>query len=159
MKNLMLAIILTSVFACENKPEADTISANEKDLIKTVILNSVNWAHNKDYNLLYASVLNDSNYLEIEPYNRVVKGFNNFRDLKSFVKSHDYVHLTNNISDLQINISSKGDASWFSCILDSKNLYKNEPDNWLNTRWTGVLIKEDGKWIIVQQHYSFASEF
>jgi hypothetical protein len=28
----------------------------------------------------------------------------------------------------------------------------------LNTRWTGVLEKREGKWLIVQMHFSFASD-
>jgi hypothetical protein len=34
---------------------------------------------------------------------------------------------------------------------------KRMPANWENTRWTGVLEKRDGRWVIIQQHFSFAS--
>jgi hypothetical protein len=30
--------------------------------------------------------------------------------------------------------------------------------SWENTRWTGVVEKRDGRWVIVQQHFSFASD-
>jgi hypothetical protein len=29
---------------------------------------------------------------------------------------------------------------------------------WKDTRWTGVLEKRNGKWLIVQMHFSFASD-
>ncbi|MEW5983137.1 MAG: nuclear transport factor 2 family protein [Acidobacteriota bacterium] len=38
------------------------------------------------------------------------------------------------------------------------NTYKGQPASWEDTRWTGVLEKRDGRWVIVQQHFSFATE-
>ena len=43
-------------------------------------------------------------------------------------------------------------------MLDDMNEWKGQPANWENTRWTGVTEKRDGKWVIVQQHFSFAVE-
>jgi hypothetical protein len=35
-------------------------------------------------------------------------------------------------------------------------MWDGQPANWENTRWTGVLEKRGGRWVIVQQHFSFA---
>jgi hypothetical protein len=42
--------------------------------------------------------------------------------------------------------------------LDDINEWKDKPANWENTRWTGVVEKREGKWRVVQQHFSFAAE-
>ena len=62
------------------------------------------------------------------------------------------------IKDLTINLSRSGDVAWFYCILNDINEWQGQPANWENTRWTGVLEKRDGRWVIMQQHFSFASE-
>ena len=49
-------------------------------------------------------------------------------------------------------------VAWFYCVLDDINTYKGEPASWENARWTGVVEKRDGKWVVVSQHFSFASD-
>jgi len=49
-------------------------------------------------------------------------------------------------------------VAWFFCILDDINEWKGQPATWENTRWTGVLEKRDGRWVTVQQHFSFAND-
>jgi hypothetical protein len=51
-----------------------------------------------------------------------------------------------------------GEVAWFYCILDDINTFKGKPAEWRDTRWTGTVEKREGKWVIVQQHFSFASE-
>jgi hypothetical protein len=36
--------------------------------------------------------------------------------------------------------------------------WDGKPIGWKDTRWTGVLEKRDGKWVIVQMHFSSASD-
>jgi len=38
------------------------------------------------------------------------------------------------------------------------NTWAGKPANWENARWTGVLENRDGRWQIVQQHFSFAAK-
>ena len=33
-----------------------------------------------------------------------------------------------------------------------------QPGCWQDTRWTGVLEKRDGRWVIMQMHFSFAAD-
>jgi hypothetical protein len=47
-------------------------------------------------------------------------------------------------------------VDWFSCLLDDLNTFKGEPAEWRDARWTGVVEKRDGRWVIVMQHFSFA---
>ena len=62
------------------------------------------------------------------------------------------------VRELRINLSRSGDVAWFSAILDDCGEWEGEPDCWQDTRWTGVLEKREGDWLIVQMHFSFASD-
>jgi hypothetical protein len=62
------------------------------------------------------------------------------------------------LRNLRINFSRSGDVAWFSAILDDCGEWEGKPDCWKDTRWTGILEKRDGDWLIVQVHFSFASD-
>lgn len=49
-------------------------------------------------------------------------------------------------------------AAAFMIMSDDINTYKGEPASWESARWTGVVEKRDGKWVVVSQHFSFASD-
>jgi len=136
---------------------ADSLE-REKQLVEKVIHSSIGWAKNKDINLLYSIIANDTSFLEVHPDNKVVKGFEEFRKTEKFWLNPDFKAIRYEIKDLSINFSNSGDVAWFFCMLDDINEWKGQPANWENTRWTGVLAKRNGKWVIVQQHFSFASE-
>ena len=59
--------------------------------------------------------------------------------------------------DLNITLSQNHDVAWFYCKLNDYNTWKGEPANWENTRWTGVLEKRNGLWVMMQQHFSFVN--
>jgi len=130
----------------------------EKQLVEEAIRNSLGWAKNKDLTLLHSVIANDSAYLEVDPDNRVVKGFEDFRKAEKFWMSPDFKALWFEIRDLTINISKAGDAAWFFGILNDINEWKGQPANWVNARWTGVLEKRNERWVIVQMHFSYASD-
>ncbi|MBN2147729.1 MAG: nuclear transport factor 2 family protein [Anaerolineales bacterium] len=43
-------------------------------------------------------------------------------------------------------------------FLDDHAEWNGEPTGWDNARWTGVLEKRNSKWVIVQMHFSFATD-
>jgi ketosteroid isomerase-like protein len=130
----------------------------EKVAVEKAIHASIGWAKKKDFSLLYSVIANDSAYLEVSPGNRIVNGFEQFKKAEKFWGSPDFKAVRYEIRDLKISLSRSGDVAWFYGVLDDVNEWKGEPANWMNTRWTGVLEKRDGKWVIVQMHFSFASD-
>jgi SnoaL-like domain len=62
------------------------------------------------------------------------------------------------IRDLRLHLSRSGDVAWWSAILDDLAEWDGKPTGWKDTRWTGVLEKRDGAWVIVQMHFSFAAD-
>jgi ketosteroid isomerase-like protein len=161
MKNLIIAI---AFFYFSQSPTSGQIKndpfniQSEKNLVEKAIHNCIGWAKNKDIKLLYSVIANDTSFIEIQPNNRVVKGFEEFRKAEDFWMDPDFKAIKYEVNDLTINFSQSGEVAWFYCVLDDINEWKGQPANWENTRWTGVLEKRDGRWVIVQQHFSFSSE-
>ena len=72
--------------------------------------------------------------------------------------SPDFKYVRHELKDLEIKLARRGEVAWFFCVLDDINTFKGEPASWENARWTGVVEKRDGRWVVVSQHFSFASE-
>jgi len=157
-QQLILSILVFLMISCAGPEQTLIDFEGEKKLIEKTIHNSISWAKNKDLNLLYSVIANDTDFLEVHPEARVVKGFDEFRKAEKFWMDPDFKAVRYEISDLKISISTSGDAAWWFCMLDDINEWKGQPANWENTRWTGVLEKRRGNWVIVQQHFSFAGE-
>jgi|WetSurMetagenome_2_1015567.scaffolds.fasta_scaffold00070_29 ketosteroid isomerase-like protein len=156
MNKQLVIIIIATIWIC-GCAEKKIDNTKEKMLIEKTIRSSIGWAKDKNLSLLYNVIANDSSFLEVHPGPKIVRGFSEFRKAEEFWLSPDFRAIRYDISDLMINISASGDAAWWFCMLDDINLWKGEPAEWRNTRWTGVLEKRDGRWVIVQQHFSFAS--
>jgi ketosteroid isomerase-like protein len=159
MKHLILALVYISQPLTSSQNISNPFNIEqEKQLVEKVIHGSIGWAKNKDINLLYSIIANDTSFLEVHPEEKVVRRFENFKKAEKFWMNPDFKAIRYEIKDLSINFSNSGDVAWFFCMLDDINEWKGRPANWENTRWTGVLEKRNGKWVIVQQHFSFASE-
>lgn len=148
---LALVVLLPFLLMAQNV-------TSEKANIERAIHASIGWAKNKDFKLLYSVIANDSAYLEVSPGKRITRGFAEFRKGEKFWGSPDFKAVRYEIKDLTINLSRSGEVAWFYCVLDDVNEWKGESASWLNTRWTGVLERRGGKWVIVQMHFSFASD-
>ena len=126
--------------------------------IEQSIRDCIGWAKTKDFRLLYSVIPDDPDFLEVHPDGRVVKGFAEFKKAEQIWASPEFKAVRYEIRDLRIKLSKSGDVAWFYGLLDDINEWKGQPANWENTHWTGVLEKRDGRWVMVQQHFSFAAK-
>lgn len=161
IRNITITILFVSLIIithrCTLPSERMEINkSNEIALIEKAIHGAIGWAKNKDFKLLYSIIANDSNYLEVDPTPGLIRGFDEFRKNEAFWGNPDFKAIRYEIRDLKIQISQSGTVAWWYCILDDINEWKGQPANWENTRWTGVTEKRNGKWVIVQQHFSFS---
>lgn len=140
------------------KPAEETPAGGARAEIERSIRAAIGWAQTKDFGLLYRVMAGDADFLEVHPDGRVVKGIEEFKRAEAVWGSPDFKAVRYDIRDLKITISKSGDTAWFFCLLDDVNEWKGRPAVWENTRWTGVLEKRDGRWVIVQQHFSFAEK-
>ncbi|MBN2415472.1 nuclear transport factor 2 family protein [bacterium] len=125
--------------------------------IAQVIDSAIGWFKTKDFSIMYRAFAQDEAYLEVHPDSTVIKGFSQFEKNLEIFRNPDFLYLRHEIRDLHITLSKKGDTAWFFCMLDDISTWKGREVGWRNTRWTGTLEKRDGRWVIVQQHFSFAS--
>ena len=116
------------------------------------------WAIEKDFDLFFKSIADDSAFISVTPYDRVKFGVGDVKSDTSFWGSPYFKAISHEIRDLRISFSEGGDVAWFYCVLDDLNEWKGEPANWENVRWTGVLEKRKGAWVVVQQHFSWPKQ-
>ncbi len=151
-----LSLWLASCRSIAPTPTVDT--AREVKAVEQAIRSCIGWVQTKDFPLLYRTIANDPDYLEVDPTPGIIRGFAEFKKNEAVWGSPNFKAIRYDIRDLNINLSRSGDVAWFYCVLDDVNEWKGRPASWLNTRWTGVLEKRNGAWVVVQMHFSFAQE-
>ena len=104
------------------KSQEEIMNKVELKKIESAIHTSIGWAKNKDIDALYSVIANDSNYVEVDPGNRIVHGFEEFKKAEQFWMSPDFKVIRYEIKDLRINTSESGTVAWFQCILDDVQL-------------------------------------
>ena len=128
----------------------------EKAAVTEAIHASIGWAANKDTERLYRCFAHDSDLFYFSPRDDgTVHGFEAFQELtESFFMLDDFKAVRYEIKELVVHLSRSGDVAWYHARLDDYNEWKGQPANWEDVRWTGVLEKRDGRWQIVQMHFS-----
>ncbi|MFC1475472.1 nuclear transport factor 2 family protein [Candidatus Zixiibacteriota bacterium] len=137
-----------------NQPTTES----EKTIIKKVIADSIGWAANKDKALLYRCFAPDEDLFYFAPRDDgTIHGYQAFVELtEGFFMPDDFKAIGFEIRDLQVQLSQSGEVAWYRARLDDYNEWRGQPANWEDVRWTGVLEKRDGRWVIVQMHFSSA---
>ena len=134
-------------------------TARQKQLIEKTVYDSIAWALTKDRARLESIIAHDDDYFSFHPggldgvhgYAEFERGFDLWMDQR-------FKANTTNVRQFRCHLSGSGDVAWFSAILDDCYTWDGEPGCWKDTRWTGVLEIRDGRWQIVQMHFSFASD-
>lgn len=132
--------------------------AREKAAIEKVIRDNIGWALTKDRPLLEGTMVHDESLLIINPDSEITAGWGQFVKNFAFWLDPRFKATKSDIRDLRIDVSTSGVTAWWSCILDDLGEWDGKPIGWKDTRWTGVLEKHAGKWLIVQMHFSFAAD-
>ncbi len=135
---------------------------NELDLldVKQTIQDAIGWAQSKDINRLFEIMANDENFFIFHPDSgSTIKGFSAFRLMAEKTFMNDSFRATDySIRELKIHFSRSGECAWWSAMLDDHYEWNGSPSGWDNCRWTGGLEKRDGRWVIIQMHFSFAKD-
>ena len=154
----VILIAILALTACV--PSAKIDIETEKTAIAQVVHNSIGWALDKDQELLFNCVAQDSSFFIYHPdAGSTIIGFEAFRQMVEDVFMNEAFQATGfSVRDLRINLSRSGDVAWYSAVLDDHGKWGDKPTSWIDTRWTGVLEKRDGTWVLTQMHFSFASD-
>ena len=151
-------LLCCSIVICKETPVKNHQS--EKEKIQKVVYDSIGWASNKDKELLFNSIAQDADFFIFHPDSQsTIIGFDAFKKMvEEFFMNDAFKAKSFSIKDLVIHVSKTVDTAWFSAYLDDFGEWKGKPTAWVDTRWTGVLEKRKNKWVIVQMHFSFASD-
>lgn len=151
-----LNFILLAVSLLVNCEKESSLNRNaEYEAVKLAINNVIGWAVDKDFDLFFGTIADDSNFISVTPNERVKFGVADVKNDTAFWASPNFKAVSHEIHDLRINFSRDGKVAWFYCVLDDFNTWKGQPANWEKVRWTGVLEKRKRAWRVVQQHYSW----
>jgi ketosteroid isomerase-like protein len=133
-------------------------AATEQAVVAKVIRDNIGWALTKDRPLLESTMAQDERLFIFNPDSEATRGWEQFVKNFDFWLDPRFKATGLDIRDLRIDFSPLGDSAWWSCILDDLYEWDGKPGAWKDTRWTGVLEKREGRWRIVQMHFSFAAD-
>lgn len=156
MGGLLVILVIVLILRCSDmKPAIDRES--EIAAITDAIHTSIEWCiPEKDRTRLYAHTLRDSAFFMFQPgAQSTIRSFAEFEQYAERVFFDPrFKAISSDIRELRINLSESGDVAWFSCMLDDIGEWDGNRIEWRDARWTGVLIKRDGTWLLAQQHFS-----
>lgn len=161
-------LVLTSFFlfvSCDNDRVANndkdqnlTIDvAQEKLKISQVLDNLATAYEGHNFDLIENIWLTSEDVLAVgTEYNEKLEGWKEIstaikRQLGTFEKT--FISIT----DQDIWINEDASVAWFFEELNYNFVYKEKAMSFIGIRFTGVLLKKDGKWRLVQQHMSIPS--
>jgi len=136
-----------------------SIEADRLD-VENVIRDAIGWALTKDINRLFSIMAQDDDFFIFHPDSKsTIVGFEAFKQLGERVWMRDeFKAIDFAVRDLHVKFAELGNVVWYSCFLDDHAEWNGQPTGWDNARWTGVLEKRNGQWVIVQMHFSFPKD-
>ncbi len=159
---LLLTIALAAgvVMAAQASPAVGASTReDEKKQIAKLIRDSICWALTKDRPLQESTMAHDDDlFIVWTNSDPIVSGWNQYVKLFDTWMDPRFKATVTEIRDLRVNLSRSGDVAWFSAILDDLGEWEGKPTGARDIRWTGVLEKRHGKWVIVQEHGSQAAD-
>lgn len=151
--------VLAILLSFTTSPSALGTREEDRAIIEEIVRDCIGWALTKDRPRLESILAHDEDFFIFHPdWEGTVVGWEAFAKLFNLWLDPRFKATHMDIRDLRINFSDGGDVAWYSCILDDCYEWDGEPGCWKDTRWTGVLEKREGSWVIVQMHFSFASD-
>jgi len=137
---------------------APVVTEADREEITRAIHDSIGWALTKDRARLESILAHDEDLFMFQPGgDQTIVGWDQFAKQFDVWMDPRFKATHFEVRDLRLNFARSGEVSWFSAILDDCGEWDGQPGCWKNTRWTGVFEKRNGRWIIVQMHFSFAA--
>ena len=136
-----------------------TERSRDRAVVEQTVRDSIGWALTKDRALLERIIAHDADLFIFHPDSKsTVVGWDAFAKNVSFWMDPRFKATSFDVRALRVTFARSGDVCWFSAMLEDLAEWDGKPTGWKDTRWTGVLEKRAGTWVIVQMHFSFASD-
>jgi ketosteroid isomerase-like protein len=130
---------------------------DDRTVVEQTIRDAIGWALTKDRPLAERVIAHDPELFMFNPDSTSVLGWDAFVKNFDFWMDPRFKATSFDVRDLRVTFSRSGDVAWWSAILDDLGEWDGKPTGWKDTRWTGVLERRDGAWVIPQMHFSFAA--
>lgn len=151
--SLVLSTMITTGAAAEGQPRREA----DKAAIAKTIKDSICWALTKDRALQESTMAHDEDLFVLWTHSTsAVAGWKQYVKLFDIWMDSRFKATLTEIRDLQVYLSRSGDVAWYSATLDDLGEWDGKPTGARDIRWTGVLEKRNGAWVIVQMHGSVA---
>jgi hypothetical protein len=160
IKGVVLSFTVTAVtiFGMGGK-HASSDQENEKVVIAKVVRDSIRWALTKDRALQESTMAQDEDLFYFWTHSDfTIRGWSQHVKLFDLWMGPRFKATLTEVRNLRVTLSRSGDVAWYSAILDDLGELDGKPVGARDIRWTGVLEKRDGKWVIVQMHASLAAD-
>jgi hypothetical protein len=131
---------------------------NEKEIIATVVRNTIMWALTKDVDMQKETMAQDEDLFYFWTASmHTISGWKAHNKLFDQFLDPRFRAIRTEVRDLRIHLSQSGDVAWYSATLDDVVSWDGQVGKFgEDLRWTGVLEKRNGRWVIVQMHASLA---
>ena len=159
IKSVLLALIVVLAGGAMATPEDMVQDKSDRETVYEIIHDTIGWALTKDRARLESILAHDDDFFIFHPqWDGTIVGWDAFVKLFDVYMDPRFKATHMEIRGTRINFSRSGETAWFSTILDDFGEWDGRPAQWKDTRWTGVLERRDGKWLMVQMHFSFAAD-
>ena len=154
MRNLIVFLVVSSLFLSTCIERIDT--EIEKEAIQAVLDHYHKALGNEDMEMISKLYAHDNDIIQFNDvgtwtgWNEIEPGFQKWFDESENIKF--------NFRNEIIKVHDSGKAAWISFIQDGSIIFKNQPESFKDARVTWGLEKRNGKWVIVQAHFSAISE-
>lgn len=131
----------------------------DRQAIAGIIKDSICWALTKDRALQESTMAHDDDLFVVWTNSKsAVSGWNRYVKLFDTWMDPRFKATVTEVRDLRVHLSRSCDVAWYSATLDDLGEWDGKPVGAKDIRWTGVLEKRGGKWVIVQMHGSVAED-
>jgi len=138
---------------------AQSSAPDEKAVIAKVIKDNICWALTKDRALAESTMSHDEDLFYFWTNSTfTVRGWKQHAPNFETWMDPRFKAVRTDVRDLHVYLSRSGDVAWYDAILDDVVSWDGKIGGGENIRWTGVLEKRDGKWVIVHMHASLAAD-
>ncbi|HPE35414.1 MAG TPA: nuclear transport factor 2 family protein [Bacteroidales bacterium] len=157
MKRITLLAGLIVVFMLSNcaGPKEEKVDIDNEITEVKKVLDKYRYANeNQDMNLIEEIWCDDETIVSIgtESGERLV-GFSEIRKAIQF-QFDNFTEVFITPANQLVQISEDGRTAWFSQTMNYNFILDGKPYEFPHLRYTGVLMKKNGKWKIVQTHMS-----
>jgi ketosteroid isomerase-like protein len=149
---IMLSILVVAVSCNEVKTKADC--QDDKEAIENLLENYILANENQDFDLIESIWADDEDIILYgTASDERLMGWQSIQDAitEQFGLITDtYISSSNQF----IKLNCTGNTAWFAETLNYNYMYKDVANSYESMRFTGVVERIDGKWVLVQAHLS-----